>query len=265
MKLTVEQVSYQINQKSILQEISLKTMTGQFVGLIGSNGSGKSTLLKTIYKTLKPDSGQIYLDDINILHSSEKKVAQQMSVVSQFNELSFDLTVEQMVLLGRTPHKAMLEKENQQDFTLVDNALQQTGLADYRQRSFLSLSGGEKQRVVLARAIAQDPQFMILDEPTNHLDIRYQLEILEIVKSLGIGVLAALHNLEDAARYCDYLYVLKNGQVVAQGIPEKVLTETLIESVYGIQCKVYRNPVTNGLGFYYYFKEEEQEHEKKMG
>lgn len=188
-----------------------------------------------------------------------------MSVVSQFNELSFDLTVEQMVLLGRTPHKAMLEKENQQDFTLVDNALQQTGLADYRQRSFLSLSGGEKQRVVLARAIAQDPQFMILDEPTNHLDIRYQLEILEIVKSLGIGVLAALHNLEDAARYCDYLYVLKNGQMVAQGIPEKVLTETLIESVYGIQCKVYRNPVTNGLGFYYYFKEEEQEHEKKMG
>ena len=120
------------------------------------------------------------------------------------------------------------------------------------------MSGGEKQRVVLARAIAQDPKFMILDEPTNHLDIRYQLEILEIVKGLGIGVLAALHNLEDAARYCDYLYVLKNGTVVAQGKPEEVLTESLIESVYGIQCKVYRNPITNGLGFYYYFGEEEK-------
>jgi len=181
---------------------------------------------------------------LNILQSAEKKVAQQMSVVSQFNELSFDLTVEQMVLLGRTPHKAMLEKENQRDFSLVEQALQQTGLEEYRQRSFLSLSGGEKQRVVLARAIAQDPKFMILDEPTNHLDIRYQLEILEIVK--------------DAARYCDYLYALKNGTVVAQGKPEEVLTESLIESVYGIQCKVYRNPITKGLGFYYYVGEEEK-------
>lgn len=258
MKLTVEHVSCQINQQPILQNISLKTLEGQFVGLIGSNGSGKSTLLKSIYKTLKPDAGEIYLDDLNILQSAEKKVAQQMSVVSQFNELSFDLTVEQMVLLGRTPHKAMLEKENQRDFSLVEQALQQTGLEGYRQRSFLSLSGGEKQRVVLARAIAQDPKFMILDEPTNHLDIRYQLEILEIVKGLGIGVLAALHNLEEAARYCDYLYVLKNGTVVAQGKPEEVLTESLIESVYGIRCKVYRNPITNGLGFYYYVGEEEK-------
>ncbi len=258
MKLSVEHVSYQINQQPILQDISLKTLEGQFVGLIGSNGSGKSTLLKSIYKTLKPDAGEMYLDDLNILQSAEKKVAQQMSVVSQFNELSFDLTVEQMVLLGRTPHKAMLEKENQRDFSLVEQALQQTGLEGYRQRSFLSLSGGEKQRVVLARAIAQDPKFMILDEPTNHLDIRYQLEILEIVKGLGIGVLAALHNLEEAARYCDYLYVLKKGTVVAQGKPEEVLTESLIESVYGIRCKVYRNPITNGLGFYYYVGEEEK-------
>ncbi|HJD15139.1 MAG TPA: ABC transporter ATP-binding protein [Candidatus Enterococcus stercoripullorum] len=252
MKLSIEHLDLSIKQRTLLEDISLKTKDGQFVGLIGANGSGKSTLLKTIYKTLKPDSGEIYLDELNILHSSEKKVAQNLSVVSQFNELSFDLTVKQMVFLGRTPHKRLLEQENKQDLQIVEHALKTTNLLDYQDRSFLSLSGGEKQRVILARAIAQEPQFMILDEPCNHLDIRYQLEIMEIVKNLGIGILAALHSLEDACRYCDELYVLKHGKVLVQGKPEDILTEDLIEEVYGVKCKIYQNPITQQLGFYYY-------------
>ena len=252
MKLSIEHLNLSIKQRTLLDDISLKTKDGQFVGLIGANGSGKSTLLKTIYKTLKPDSGEIYLDELNILHSSEKKVAQNLSVVSQFNELSFDLTVKQMVMLGRTPHKRLLEQENKQDLQIVEHALKTTNLLDYQDRSFLSLSGGEKQRVILARAIAQDPQFMILDEPCNHLDIRYQLEIMEIVKNLDIGILAALHSLEDACRYCDELYVLKHGNIIAHGKPKEILTETLIEEVYGVKCKIYQNPITQQLGFYYY-------------
>lgn len=252
MKLSIEHLNLSIKQRTLLENISLKTKDGQFVGLIGANGSGKSTLLKTIYKTLKPDSGEIYLDELNILHSSEKKVAQNLSVVSQFNELSFDLTVKQMVMLGRTPHKRLLEQENKQDLQIVEHALKTTNLLDYQDRSFLSLSGGEKQRVILARAIAQDPQFMILDEPCNHLDIRYQLEIMEIVKNLDIGILAALHSLEDACRYCDELYVLKHGNIIAHGKPKEILTETLIEEVYGVKCKIYQNPITQQLGFYYY-------------
>ncbi|CAI3318665.1 ABC transporter ATP-binding protein [Enterococcus cecorum] len=252
MKLTIEHLNLSIKQRTLLEDISLKTKDSQFVGLIGANGSGKSTLLKTIYKTLKPDSGEIYLDELNILHSSEKKVAQNLSVVSQFNELSFDLTVKQMVMLGRTPHKRLLEQENKQDLQIVEHALKTTNLLDYQDRSFLSLSGGEKQRVILARAIAQDPQFMILDEPCNHLDIRYQLEIMEIVKNLDIGILAALHSLEDACRYCDELYVLKHGNIIAHGKPKEILTETLIEEVYGVKCKIYQNPITQQLGFYYY-------------
>ena len=253
MKLSIEHLNLSMKQRTLLDDISLKTKDGQFVGLIGANGSGKSTLLKTIYKTLKPDSGEIYLDELNILHSSEKKVAQNLSVVSQFNELSFDLTVKQMVMLGRTPHKRLLEQENKQDLQIVEHALKTTNLLDdYQDRSFLSLSGGEKQRVILARAIAQEPQFMILDEPCNHLDIRYQLEIMEIVKNLGIGILAALHSLEDACRYCDELYVLKQGHVLAHGKPEEILTEDLIEEVYGVKCKIYQNPITQQLGFYYY-------------
>ncbi|XBG72808.1 ABC transporter ATP-binding protein [Enterococcus cecorum] len=252
MKLTIEHLNLSIKQRTLLEDISLKTKDSQFVGLIGANGSGKSTLLKTIYKTLKPDSGEIYLDELNILHSSEKKVAQNLSVVSQFNELSFDLTVKQMVMLGRTPHKRLLEQENKQDLQIVEHALKTTNLLDYQDRSFLSLSGGEKQRVILARAIAQDPQFMILDEPCNHLDIRYQLEIMEIVKNLDIGILVALHSLEDARRYCDELYVLKHGNIIAHGKPKEILTETLIEEVYGVKCKIYQNPITQQLGFYYY-------------
>lgn len=252
MKLTIEHLNLSIKQRTLLEDISLKTKDGQFVGLIGANGSGKSTLLKTIYKTLKPDSGEIYLDELNILHSSEKKVAQNLSVVSQFNELSFDLTVKQMVMLGRTPHKRLLEQENKQDLQIVELALNKTNLLEYQDRSFLSLSGGEKQRVILARAIAQEPQFMILDEPCNHLDIRYQLEIMEIVKNLDIGILAALHSLEDACRYCDELYVLKHGNIIAHGKPKEILTETLIEKVYGVKCKIYQNPITQQLGFYYY-------------
>lgn len=252
MKLTIEHLNLSIKQRTLLEDISLKTKDSQFVGLIGANGSGKSTLLKTIYKTLKPDSGEIYLDELNILHSSEKKVAQNLSVVSQFNELSFDLTVKQMVMLGRTPHKRLLEQENKQDLQIVEHALKTTNLLDYQDRSFLSLSGGEKQRVILARAIAQDPQFMILDEPCNHLDIRYQLEIMEIVKNLDIGILAALHSLEDACRYCDELYVLKHGNIIAHGKPKEILTETLIEEVYGVKCKIYQKPITQQLGFYYY-------------
>ena len=144
MKLSIEHLNLSIKQRTLLENISLKTKDGQFVGLIGANGSGKSTLLKTIYKTLKPDSGEIYLDELNILHSSEKKVAQNLSVVSQFNELSFDLTVKQMVMLGRTPHKRLLEQENKQDLQIVEHALKTTNLLDYQDRSFLSLSGGEK-------------------------------------------------------------------------------------------------------------------------
>ncbi|UZM99198.1 ABC transporter ATP-binding protein [Lysinibacillus sp. MHQ-1] len=171
--------------------------------------------------------------------------------MGQFNEMHFDLTVQQMVMLGRTPHKKMLESDNQKDFDIVEEALTRTNLQAYKGRSFLSLSGGEKQRVILARTIAQQPKFMILDEPTNHLDIRYQIEILSCVRSLNIGVLAALHDLEMAAHYCDYLYAVKDGEIYAHGTPEQVLTPEIIEALYHIKCQTFTNPVTNGLGFAY--------------
>ncbi|KFN12238.1 ABC transporter ATP-binding protein [Paenibacillus macerans] len=249
MELTAKGMEVRIGKKEIVKNVSILVKNQQFVGLIGPNGCGKSTLLKSIYKSLVPQKGTVFLDDMDVLKTSEKKVSQRLGVVGQFNEMNFDLTVQQMVMLGRTPHKKLLESDKREDYAIVEEALARTNLIDYKDRSYLSLSGGEKQRVNLARTIAQQPKFMILDEPTNHLDIRYQLEILSCVKGLNIGVLAALHDLEMAAHYCDYLYAIKNGEVYAHGTPDQVLTPETIESLYQVKCQTYINPVTNGLGF----------------
>lgn len=251
MELSAIGMEVRIGNKRIVKEASVYVKNKQFVGLIGPNGCGKSTLLKSIYKSLVPQKGAVYLNDMDVLKSSAKKVSQSLGVVGQFNEIGFNLTVQQMVLLGRTPHKKMLESDHPADFDIVEEALAKTDLLAYRHRGYLSLSGGEKQRVILARAIAQQPKLLILDEPTNHLDIRYQFEILSIVKQLNIGVLAALHDLEMAARYCDYLYAMKDGEVYAQGTPDQVLTSDTIEALYQIKCQTYTNPVTNGIGFAY--------------
>ncbi len=249
MQLQAEDISVAIGKKEIVKNVSLQVYKKQFVGIIGANGCGKSTLLKSIYKSIKPKTGSVFLGGIDVLKTTEKTVAQQMSVVGQFNELSFDLTVFEMVLLGRTPHKKMLEGDTKEDIEIARNAIAITKLEEFQDRSYVSLSGGEKQRVILARAIAQQPYFMVLDEPTNHLDIRYQLEILSCVKNLGIGVLAALHDLELAAEYCDYIYVMKAGSVVKHGKPEEVLSEELIEDIYNVNCRIFKNPITQNLGF----------------
>lgn len=154
-------------------------------------------------------------------------------------------------MMGRTPHKHLMESDSLKDYDIVADALERVHLSAYADRSYLTLSGGEKQRVILARAIAQQPKFLILDEPTNHLDIKYQLQILSVVKSLNIGVLAALHDLSMASVYCDILYVIKQGEVLASGRPKDILTNELIRQVYDINCEVYTNPITGDLAIAY--------------
>ncbi len=251
MELNVKNVCVSINKKEIVKDVSLRVKNKQFVGIIGANGCGKSTLLKSIYKSLKPQEGSVFLDKVDLLNSPPKKVSQKMSVVGQFNEISFDLTVFQMVMLGRTPHKKLLDSDTKEDIDIVHRAIEQTNLTEYMNRSYLTLSGGEKQRVILARAIAQQPSFLVLDEPTNHLDIRYQLEVLHCVKNLNIGVLAALHDLQMVAEYCDYIYAMKKGRIIAHGNPKELFTEELVADLYDVKCKIYENPVSNNLSFVY--------------
>lgn len=251
MELRADNIWVTLSDTDIVKDISIKVKDKQFVGLIGPNGCGKSTLLKSIYKVIKPKNGKVHLNELDVLKSGPKMVSKLMGVVGQFNEMSFDFSVKEMVLMGRTPHKGLMEADTQVDYQIVKDALAKVSLSEYEDRSYASLSGGEKQRVILARAIAQQPEFLILDEPTNHLDIKYQLQILSVVKRMKVGTLAALHDLELAAHYCDYLYVVKKGKVAACGTPEEILTKRLISDIYEVECEIYKNPVTGGLSIAY--------------
>ena len=244
MNLEVSGVEWSIAGKQILGDISLKCTSGSFIGLIGPNGSGKSSLLRCIYRVLRPNAGKISLNDTDVWKFNARQAAQHIGVVLQEYSGEFDFSVHEMVLMGRSPHKPLFERDTAEDLRIVEAALEKVGMQAFAERSFLTLSGGEKQRVLVARALAQQTSFLVLDEPTNHLDIYYQLEILDLVKELAVTTIAALHDLNVAALYCDYLYVLKAGKVVASGPPEVVITPTLIEFVYGVRTEVTLHPTT---------------------
>lgn len=227
--------------------VSFYVDKGSFVGLIGPNGSGKSTVLKNIYRALRPDGGSITLDGEDLLKMSHRESALKLAVVGQENELPFDFTVEEIVAMGRSPHKKLFDTDTAQDKAIVHHALEHLGMADMAKRSYLNLSGGEKQRTIIARAVAQESDFLILDEPTNHLDISYQMQIFDLIKRLNTTVLSAIHDLNMAALYCDYVYILKHGKIVLHGVPEDVLTEENISRVYGVDCCVSRHPVTKKI------------------
>ena len=236
--LNVKDIHYGVKDRQILKGASLEVGPGEFVGLIGPNGSGKSTLLKNIYKVLKPQQGAVWLMDEDLLAMSNREMAQKLAVVIQEHETAFDFTVEEVIRMGRHARKGLLESDNAEDDALMEQVLDRTGLQPIREQSFLTLSGGEKQRVLIARALVQDTPCLILDEPTNHLDIKYQLELMELVKSLGRTMLAAIHDLNIAAQYCDRLYALKDGSIVAFGTPEALLTPELIRELYDVNAKV---------------------------
>ncbi len=247
MQLEAKDISVTLSRKEIVKNASLKVREKEFVGLLGPNGSGKTTLLKSIYRVLKPSNGVVLFDGEDINRLSYRDTSKRMGVVSQFNNLNFDFTVEEMVLMGRAPHKKAFDRDTEEDYRIAEDALSRVDMLDFKDRSFLTLSGGEKQRIILARALAQNVEMLILDEPTNHLDIKYQLQIMDVVKSLNIGVLSAIHDLNLTLMYCTYVYVLKKGQIVAEGPTEKVITEELIRDVYEVECSVFRHPATDKL------------------
>ena len=252
MTLHVHEVGWSVDAQRIIDDIRLSVETGAFVGLLGPNGSGKSTLLRCIYRSLKPDAGTISLDGADLLAMPPREVARRMAVVLQETPIQFDFTVQEMVLMGRTPHKSAFDADTSDDWEIVADALAQVNMLGFNERSFGTLSGGEKQRVLIARALAQQSQFLVLDEPTNHLDIRYQLEILDIVRELRVTTLAALHDLNLAALYCDRLYVLSEGRVVASGAPDEVVTADLIYEVYGVRVDVATDPRTGRTHITYF-------------
>ena len=254
MRLQVDRINWSVGGKQILQDVSIAVEPGSITGLIGPNGSGKSTLLRCIYRALRPDSGSITLDGDDLQRMDSRETARRIAVVLQEYPSDFQFTVGEIVSMGRNPHKGMFDRDTATDRGIIRKALARVGLAGFSHRNFNTLSGGEKQRVVIARTLAQQARFLVLDEPTNHLDIRYQLETMELVKGLGLTTLAALHDLNIAATYCDFIHVIDKGRIVASGRPDEVLLPHLIQDVFGVGAKVGADPLTGRpwLNFYLY-------------
>ena len=248
ISLQIRQVHFSYLDGFNLDNINLSINAGEMIGLLGPNGSGKTTLIKLVSGILKPTQGGIRLDGSDLSHLSRKSIARRVAVVPQHFHIAFAFTTTEIVTLGRTPFLKAFAGETEADRRLVADALERIGISELAKRHFDELSGGERQKVILAMALAQQPKLLLLDEPTVHLDIAHQVEILELVRSLnaaqGLTVVAAIHDLNLASLYFDRLILLKEGKVWADGTPAQVLTEAKIRDVFSTLVRVEPHPVT---------------------
>lgn len=236
--IEAEGISYSRRRTEILSDVSLTSHNGAVTGIIGPNGAGKSTMLSMMYKALSPDSGAVYINGEDVASFSRREIARNISVVAQKSEDTLPLSVRDSVALGLLSRVGAFSYGSADDLERVDQALHHVGLEHLADRLTHELSGGEFQRVLIARAIVQGAEHLLLDEPTNHLDIHHQHRILELVRNLNLTTTIVLHDLNLAARFCDQLILMEQGKVVARGKPEDVLTPQRVSSVYRINADV---------------------------
>jgi len=248
-KLSLENIKLGYDDRIVLSGISLTLSPGEVLGIVGPNGCGKSTLIKGITKVVPLREGDIFLNDKSILRMPQNEIARCIAVVPQSAVLPEAFTAFEIVLMGRTPHKGFLEYEGQKDIDIAVRAMELTDTLHFADRRAGELSGGERQRLTIARALAQQPEIILLDEPTSHLDINYQIETLELISALckkdGLAVLAALHDLNLAAQYCDRIIMLDKGGIFAEGSPSEVVTALNVKQVYRADVCISFHPVNN--------------------
>ena len=243
--LEVKNVRCGYDNNEIIKGVSFNVEPGSNLCIVGPNGCGKSTLLKSIANLLNY-KGSILLNGKEISKFNRKDLAKNIALMSQASSIYFPYTVYETVSLGRYAHiKGVFSKIGKEDDEIILKSIENVGLLDIKDKLITELSGGQLQRVYLARAFAQDPDIILLDEPTNHLDIKYQLQIMDIVKSLNLTVIAAIHDLNIAAMYCDRLVALKDGQIVGAGKPKDLLTEKFIKDLYEVDTKIEALPNDN--------------------
>jgi iron complex transport system ATP-binding protein len=232
--IAARDISFGYDGTLVLADVELSAGSGDVVGLIGPNGSGKTTLLRILYGALRPRAGLVSLDDVPVGSLGAQELARRVGVVAQEAPPELPITVAELVLLGRSPHRSAFERYTLHDRRLAAAALRRVRMRQLADRSFGALSGGEKQRVLIARTLAQEADHLLLDEPTNHLDIRHQHEVLGLVRTLDVTTVVVLHDLNLAARYCDRLILLDRGDVARIGTPSQVLTPEVLEPVYEV-------------------------------
>ncbi|MBR1774681.1 MAG: ABC transporter ATP-binding protein [Bacteroidales bacterium] len=243
--LTCKNISYKVKDKTILSDINFSVPQGTMTSIVGMNGSGKTTLLKLVSNILKSDSGEILLENKNIKSYSVKETAQNISMVFQNNETDFDFSAQQIVLMGRMPYQKLLQADNKDDFLIVEQAMRQTNTWQLKDRLINSLSGGEKQRVFIARSLAQQTKLMLLDEPVANLDLKHQIEIMKLLKQIqkqnNTTILIVLHDLSLALKYSDNVLALKNGQMCFFDSAKTVLTQENISTLFEINASIVGN------------------------
>ncbi|MFC1900518.1 ABC transporter ATP-binding protein [Chloroflexota bacterium] len=250
IKIEAENVSLAYGRNVVMKDLTFQVSPGEMVGLIGPNGSGKSTIIKALSLIMRPSSGKIMIDGNNILKIPRGELARLLGVVPQMPLLPSTFTAFEIVLMGRNPHLGLFQYEGMKDMEITWQAMGKTATQPLADRQIGELSGGEIQRIVIARVLAQEPKSILLDEPTANLDINHQLEILDLIKTLcienNLAVVITLHDLNLASQYCDRLILINQGKVHSQGLPTEVINSKNIKEVYGADNCVYTHPV-NGL------------------
>ncbi|WP_208879964.1 ABC transporter ATP-binding protein [Streptomyces armeniacus] len=247
MRIDVDAVTVETAGATLVRDVTLHAGSGTLVGLVGPNGSGKSSLLRCVYRAARPTAGTVRLDGDDLRALTPRQSARRLAALPQEGGGDFEFTVSEVVEMGRLPRQRAAARTTDEDRRVCAAALARVGAAHLARRGFPSLSGGEKQRVLIARALAQEPRVLVLDEPTNHLDIAQQLEVLELVRASGLTVLTALHDLNLAAVHCDRLHVIDGGTIVASGAPHDVLTPELLAEVFGVRAHRVRHPESGAV------------------
>lgn len=238
MSVVAERVTWKIGGRTIVDDVSLEVRPGETLGLLGPNGSGKTSLLRLLAGLRHPHSGTVRIDDLDLRTAPRAAVARRVAFVEQHAATNASFKVVDVVKLGRFPHRSLFSGWSEVDQEAVETALERAGVAHLRDALWHNLSGGEKQRVHIARALAQMPRELFLDEPTNHLDIHHQISLLRVVSELPVTSIIALHDLNHAAMFCDRLMVMREGRVVASGTPAEVLTEAMLREVFAVEASI---------------------------
>jgi len=241
MRVEATGVAWAVSGTTIIEGVEVTFEAGRFTGLLGPNGSGKTTLLHVVAGLRRPSTGRVMADGDDVHRLPGRERARRLALLEQHATTGLDLTVRQVVELGRVPFRGRWPGQGEEGREQVDEAMRLARIGDLAERRWQTLSGGERQRAQLARALAQEPSVLMLDEPTNHLDLGHQIDFLGTVRDLGVTTIAALHDLDLAAAFCERLVVLKAGRVVAQGTVEEVLTAELVADVYGVDVTVGRH------------------------
>lgn len=239
--MEIENIEFSYGNHKVLDNISFKVMEGGITTIIGANGCGKSTLFNVMTKNLKPQKGRVILNGMDIAGIPLKSFAKQVAIVHQYNTAPSDITVEKLISYGRIAYGG-LKRNHDEDEKCIKFAMEVTGVSEFSQKQISALSGGQRQRVWIAVALAQNTKILLLDEPTTYLDIRYQIEILRLIKRLnveyGITIVMVLHDINQSIAYSDCILAMKNGKIIAEGNPKNVISEDLLKKLYGIELKI---------------------------